>query len=609
MGYWTVWAATYQEGKAVLSTGGPVGRAAAGAPSPSRLSVKSDGTQIPAAVSRRGRSRSACGAWPERISGRLRRVPWRLGDGRTSRPENARDQQRGGLLEMVVVCQHDLSSSLGKGVKKGVPPNIRARTRARGNDVLPWKAGSAHECYRESLIFRKPPMLTTPLAAPCRSNRPKISLYATLLGLLLASSARADDWPQWMGPQRDNVWREEGLLDKFPANGPTVVWSAPVAGGYAGPAVVGDRVWVTDYVTSADVHVENFQRAEFTGVERVHCLDAKSGKSLWVHEYPVTYGLSYPAGPRCTPTVHDGLVYTLGAEGHLWCLDAEQGTVVWSKELKSEYHTTSALWGYASHPLIDGDRLLCVVGGPGSHIVAFDRKTGNEVWRAQTAKEQGYSPPTIFTIGDTRQLVLLKPDGVAAVNPANGDEYWSVPYAATNGSIIMSPVRFENYLYAAGYSNKNLLLQLSDDGQEADVVWQDARKKGLSPVNVQPFLEDGVLYGFDQSGWLYAVELPSGKRLWEASPVSKRPAGCETAFLVKQGDRFWMFNENGELVIARLTRDGYDEIDRAKVIEPTNVAFGRDVVWCMPAFAGRRMYVRNDERLICVELAGAEAGK
>ncbi len=430
---------------------------------------------------------------------------------------------------------------------------------------------------------------------------------AAIAGCLLVSATLADDWPQWMGPQRNNVWRAEGLLDKFPSTGPKTVWSAPIAGGYAGPAVVGNRVWVTDYVTSADVRVPNFQRAEFTGVERVHCLDAKTGDSLWVHEYPVTYGLSYPAGPRCTPSVSEGLVYTLGAEGHLLCLDGEQGTVIWSKELKKEYHTKSALWGYASHPLIDGDNLLCVVGGAGSHVVAFDKSSGKEVWRAQTASEQGYSPPTIFTIGKSRQLVLLKPDGVSAVNPSNGEEYWSVPYEATNGSIIMSPIRFGNYIYAAGYSNKNLLVQLSDDGREAEVVWQDTRKQGVSPVNVQPFLDEDILYGFDQSGWLYAVELPSGKRLWEASPVAKRPAGCETAFLVKQGNRFWMFNENGELVVARLSRQGYEEIDRAKVIAPTNVAFGRDVVWCMPAFAGQRMYVRNDERLICVDLSRDQA--
>ena len=415
--------------------------------------------------------------------------------------------------------------------------------------------------------------------------------------------AQADDWPQWMGPQRDNVWREEGIIDAFPDAGPSVVWRAPVAGGYAGPAVVGSRVFVTDYETAENVKVANFERKKFTGIERVRCLDANTGKSLWQHSYPVTYGLSYPAGPRCTPTVDEGRVFTLGAEGHLFCLDAATGEILWSHNLKQEYGTKSALWGYAGHPLVDGDQLLCVVGGRGSHLVAFNKTDGSEQWRAQTAKEQGYSPPTILNIGGQRQLVLLKPDAVTAVDPQSGEEFWSIPYEATNGSIIMSPIAWKGHVFAAGYSNKNVLIKVADDGLDAEVVWQDARKKALSPVNVQPFLDDDVIYGFDQSGYLMAVALPSGDRLWQASPLSDRPAGCETAFLVKQADRFWMFNEKGELVIAQLTPEGYQPLDSAPILEPTNNAFGRDVVWSMPAFAQRRMFVRNDREIVCVDLA------
>jgi hypothetical protein len=138
-------------------------------------------------------------------------------------------------------------------------------------------------------------------------------------------------------------------------------------------------------------------------------------------------------------------------------------------------------------------------------------------------------------------------------------------------------------------------------------VWQNEPQLGVSPVNVQPFVQDGVMYGFDQSGRMYAVELPSGKRLWETTkPVSERPVYSGTAFIIKQGDkgsRYWLFNERGEIIIANLTRNGYEEIDRTQsLIEPTNHAFGREVVWCMPAFANRRLYVRSDEECICVDL-------
>ncbi|MFN5896239.1 MAG: PQQ-binding-like beta-propeller repeat protein [Planctomyces sp.] len=431
------------------------------------------------------------------------------------------------------------------------------------------------------------------------------------IGMVLSlscSAVSADDWPQWMGPQRDNVWREDGLLEKFPAGGPKVLWSTPVAGGYSGPAVSGGKVCITDYVTADNVKVDNFDRREFSGTERIHCLDEATGKVLWTHEYPVKYSISYPAGPRCTPVMHEGLVYALGAEGHLFCLSTDSGKVVWSHDLKKEYSTTAPLWGYAAHPLIDGDNLLTLAGGEGTHIVALNRLTGQEVWRSTSsgAQGQGYCPPTIINHGGARQLIMYKPDAVVSLDPATGKQYWSLPYEASNGSIIMSPVLSGNYLYAAGYSNKSLMMELDPARPAARELWRD-KSNIICPVNVQPFLDKEVLYGFDQKGVLRALTIPDGKRLWETSDaIGKRPAGSETAFIVRQGSRYVLFNELGELLLAELTAEGYREIDRAKVIEPSNFAFGREVVWSMPAFANRPRYLRNDNQIICVDFAAAK---
>lgn len=424
------------------------------------------------------------------------------------------------------------------------------------------------------------------------------------LALVPFATLQADDWPQWMGPGRDNVWRETGTVDTFPESGPPILWRAKVAGGYAGPAVADGKVYVTDYVTEDDVKVPNWNREEFTGNERVLCLDEATGKELWKYEYPVKYTISFPAGPRCTPSVHDGKVYALGAEGNLVCLDAATGEVVWSKNLQEEYHTKAALWGYAGSPLVDGERIICVVGGEGTHAVAFNLATGEEVWRALTSPEQGYSPPTIIEAGGVRQLMLLRPNAVTSVNPATGEEYWSVPYEATGNSIIMSPVQLGEYLYLGGYSDQNLLLKLASDQPAADVEWGNKSRHGISPINVQPIIAGETMYGFDQSGKMMAVALPSGERLWETTkPVSERPVNSGTAFIVRQDDRFWLFNEHGEIIIAKLSPEAYEESARAKVIEPTNNAFNREVVWCMPAFANRHLYVRNDEECICVDLA------
>jgi outer membrane protein assembly factor BamB len=300
-------------------------------------------------------------------------------------------------------------------------------------------------------------------------------------------------------------------------------------------------------------------------------------------------------------------VYTLGAEGNLICFQTNNGAIVWQKDLPRDYNTKTAMWGYASHPLIDDDKLICIAGGTGTHAVALDKNTGREIWRTLTSPEQGYSPPVIIDAGATRQLILTRIDALTAVDPQSGREYWSVPYEATSGSVIMTPVRTGNYLYLGGYNNQSLLVELAAEGPAAEIVWRNKAQHGLSPVNVQPFINNGVMYGFDQNGRLYAVELPSGKRLWDLTePVSERPVYSGTAFIVKQGDegdRYWLFNELGDLIIATLTPDGYEEIDRARrLIAPTNQAFGRDVVWCMPAFANRRMYVRNDQECICVDL-------
>ncbi len=432
----------------------------------------------------------------------------------------------------------------------------------------------------------------------------RLFLVAMMIGVVMSGPAQAEDWPQWMGKQRDNLWRADGIVEKFPAGGPKVVWRAKVAGGYAGPSVAGSRVFVTDFVSSDNAKVDNFDRKTVNGTERVLCLDAATGKQIWVHEYKVSYAISYPAGPRCTPTVEEGRVYTLGAEGNLLCLNAETGKVIWSRDLPKEYSTKAPLWGYAAHPLIDGPRLITLAGGEGTHAIALDKTTGKEIWRVGTATEQGYSPPTIIKAAGVRQLVLTNPQAVYAVEPETGKLLWTTPYEATNGSIIMTPIVVGDYLYVGGYSNHNLLLKLKQDKPGVEVIARDKTKRFISPVNVQPFVDEGVVYGMDQKGDMVAFKLPEGDHLWTSTDViGDRSKGSETAFLVKNKDRFYLFNEKGELVIARISPKGVEVLDRTKVIEPTNFAFGRPVVWCAPAFAGTRMMVRNDEECICVELA------
>ena len=434
--------------------------------------------------------------------------------------------------------------------------------------------------------------------------------------LLAAAPALAADWPQWMGPTRDDRWTETGIVQKFPAGGPKKLWSAPVGGGYAGPAVVGDRVFVADY-QAADATLANDPggRQKREGKERVVCLDAKTGKEVWKYEYVCPYAVSYAAGPRCAPTVAGGKVYTLGAMGNLSALDADSGKLLWAKDFKTDFHAKTPQWGFAGHPLVYKNLVVCLVGGD-NLLVAFDKDTGKEAWAALPPVQDrvGYSSPNLIEAGGTTQLLLWHPVGIASVNPDTGKKYWEFPLPANFDMSIMSPQKHGDYLFVGGMGFHCVVLKLDQTKPAVTEVWhgEQAKKNGVYPVNSTPLIEDGTIYGVDQPGCLRAVELLTGKRLWatvlpvvgkDEDPEDRNKHNSGTAFLVKNGDRYFIFGENGDLVIAKLSPEKYEEISRAHLLAPTNEAFGRPVVWSHPAFANRCVYARNDKEIVCYSLA------
>lgn len=428
--------------------------------------------------------------------------------------------------------------------------------------------------------------------------------------VLTALPAAADDWPQWMGPNRDDVWAESGIIDTFPADGPKFVWRKPINGGFSGPAVADGKVYLTDYMkTAGDDKPAPTKRNALEGKERVLCLDARTGEEIWKHEYACDYTISYPAGPRCTPTVDEGRVYTLGTMGDLYCLNAQTGKVVWSKNLPQTYEAPVPLWGYAGHPLVYKDLLICAAGGKGSAFVALNKETGEEVWRALTTPEIGYSPPTLIEAGGVTQLLIFHGGGLSSLNPDDGSEYWSETLRTAYSMAIMAPRHDGDYLFAGGHNNKSLGLKLDREKPSVTKAWVGGRNLGLAPVSGTPFVQDGVAYGIDCDGIFRAVRIDTGEQLWgTAKPVNgqdsdRRGAREGATFVTKNGDRFFIFGENGDLVIARLTPEKYDEISRTKLLEPVGVGLGRRVVWSHPAYANRCIFARNDQEIVCVSLA------
>ncbi len=428
------------------------------------------------------------------------------------------------------------------------------------------------------------------------------------------SGPRAEDWPQYRGPQGDGVWRASGIVEKLPQE-LARRWSTPVGGGFAGPAVAQGRVYVCDRVLAPGEKLSEGRwdlKDPVNGNERVLCLDSAQGQVLWKHEYPCRYEISYPVGPRATPTVDGGRVYTLGAMGDLFCLDAATGKVIWSKNYVRHFGTEINPWGMAAAPLLDGPRLIVLPGGKnGACVVALDKITGAEIWRALESKDPGYSTPIIVDAGGARQLLVWLPIGLYSLDPATGKVYWSEETNVRMGHSIASPIfdPKDRLLFVTSFFNGPIMMRTRADRPAAELLWKGSstselprRTEGLHGLMSTPVLKDGYLYGVCSYGHLRCLEAKTGKRVWETlAPTGENR--WSTAFLIRHGDRFFLFNERGELILAELSPQGYREFGRARVLSPTMQAGPRKVVWSHPAFADRRIYARNDEEIVCIDLA------
>ncbi|HVV72110.1 MAG TPA: PQQ-binding-like beta-propeller repeat protein, partial [Verrucomicrobiae bacterium] len=300
----------------------------------------------------------------------------------------------------------------------------------------------------------------------------------------------------------------------------------------------------------------------------------------------------------------------LGAEGNLVCLNAETGKLIWAKDLKAAYQVKAPMWGFAAHPLLDGDRLVCLVGGDGTTVVALNKDTGAELWRSLSSSEPGYSSPAIFRINDKRQIIIFDPDSVNSLEPDTGRVLWSIPFKSNTGLSVATPRQMEDRLFFTCFYNGSLMLRFDSGTPSPTTLWrtQKASEKDTTHLNAifcTPFLEQGYIYGVCSYGQLRCLNAATGARVWETfkATTEGEPVRWANAFIVKNGARFFLFNEKGDLIIAHLSPAGYEEISRAHILAPTNKDCGRLVVWSHPAFANRCVFARNDKEIICVDLA------
>ncbi|MDA7979767.1 MAG: PQQ-binding-like beta-propeller repeat protein [Pirellulales bacterium] len=428
-----------------------------------------------------------------------------------------------------------------------------------------------------------------------------------------------------MGPNRDAVWNETEITRSFPEDGPPVKWRIPIGTGYAGPAVAEGRVYLMDRKQEMDDDGRpkinrDVKPPAFLGTERVFCVSAETGELIWEHEYDCPYQIQYQNGPRTTPLIENGRCYVLGAMGDLFCFDANNGDVLWHRNFPQEYGAKPPFWGWSNHPVIDGDHLYCTVGGEGSAVVAFDKNSGEELWKALTAEEIGYAPPVIYQADGNKQLIAWLDTSVESLDPLTGKGNWSMPFPERGAPqrpvvTIMTPLFINSHLYVSNFYNGSLMCDVAADGSDATKVWGAAandgnHKQGLNILMMTPFAMDGYLYGAAGMGQFRCINAKTGEVAWrDISPLSeRRPAAFATCFLVRNGDAFFIFNDSGDLIIADLSPEGYKELARAKLLEPDGFARGRNVVWSHPAYADKKFFGRNESELICVDLA-AEANQ
>ncbi len=423
------------------------------------------------------------------------------------------------------------------------------------------------------------------------TNVGAMALGAT--ALFQESKSLGDDWPQWRGADRSGRWLEDGIATQLPPGQMPIVWSVPIGAGYSGPVVANGRVMVTDRQENS---------------ERVLCFSESDGKLLWNHEYPCRYTISYPAGPRASVSVQGGVAFALGAMGDLHAIDAATGKVIWHRDLNADYKIEMPIWGISASPLVYKELVIVHIGGAdGASVLALERETSKERWRALDDRAQ-YSAPILIRQSNQDVLVLWTGDSVVGLDPTTGKTHWQIPFRPIKMPIgVPTPVVEGDRLFVSSFYDGSLMIRIPTDRLSAEKLWHirgkdEKNTEALHSMIGTPIFRNGFIYGVDSYGQLRCLDAKDGRRVWE-DKTATRQERWSTIHLVQHGDETWILNELGELLITQLSPEGYKEISRSKLIEPTFEQLSgrnrRGVCWSHPAFANRHVFARSDTQLLC----------
>jgi outer membrane protein assembly factor BamB len=422
-------------------------------------------------------------------------------------------------------------------------------------------------------------------------------VYIFILFFILSVMSNAKDWPDWRGANRDGIWSETGIVEVFNSKKLVPKWSVPVGSGYSGPTIANGKVYLTDLIQ---------QPAQTEGIL---CFDEQTGEKIWEYRYACEYsGVGYPAGPRASVVISNGKAYALGTMGNLLCFNAANGDVLWQKDLNREYEIRMPTWGISATPLISDDKVILQISGSNKAcVIALNKNTGKEIWR-NLDDIAAYSAPIIIEKNGKKVVVAWTEESLSGLNPETGQVYWRFPWKVGSGMSIATPVLSGDHIFVSCFYSGSLLVKLGNDYTSAEKVWQrsgDSERKtdALHCVMNTPVILGNFIYGVDSYGELRCLELATGNRVWEDLTAVNKNRWANIHF-IQNGNKTWMFNEHGELIISELSPKGFHEISRTKIIEPTKKQLPRGVTWSHPAFANKHVFIRNDLELVCVDLSG-----
>jgi outer membrane protein assembly factor BamB len=400
-----------------------------------------------------------------------------------------------------------------------------------------------------------------------------------LLNLLAASSAA--DWPQFRGPNRDDVSKETGLLKSWPKDGPPLAWKVKeLGGGYSSVSVAGDRIYTLGNKGS---------------VSNVIALDRVNGKVIWSAEVGQAGG-----NLGCTPTVDGDRVYALGQEGDLVCLQTSDGKRVWHRNLLKEFGGSIGNWHYCESPLVDGDRVIVTPGGKEATMVALDKKTGETSWKCAIALAQaraGYSSAVIAKVGGIKQYVQLLDGGLVGVS-TDGKSLWIYEKLGPNTANIPTPIVLNDHVLAvAGYGKGGALLKLAASGKDVKVE-EVYFNRELTNKHGGVLVVGDYAYGdTDDQGKPYCAEVKSGKVLWKRTGNEGKGGekGRGSASVTYADGRLYFQYDNGVVALVEASPDGYKETGSFQVITDGHA-------WAHPVVVGGKLYLREGDSLYCYDV-------